>query len=62
MSGFTIVVKGEDGRGRTQMAEVIRLALIEKGFSDVAVVPIDKADYSQQPTPFRDTPIIIAEG
>jgi hypothetical protein len=60
MSGFTIVVKGEGGR--TQLAEVLKQALQEKGFADVAVVPCDKADLNQPSVPFREVPIVIVEG
>lgn len=60
MSGFTIVIKAADGQGRTQLAAVIRDALAEKGFTDVHVVPVDKADIPNGP--MKDLPVTIVEG
>lgn len=62
MSGITIVVKGEDGRGRTQIAEILKQALLDKGFTDVAVVPTEKADLNHVNIPFREQSVLIVEG
>lgn len=62
MSGFTIVVKGEDGLGRSQVAEILKHALQEKGFTDVSVICAEKTDIHTGTTPFREQPVLIAEG
>lgn len=61
MSDLVIVVKGADGKGRTQLVEVIRTALEAQEFKNVVVLPVRHADYHQGPTPFREQEILLIE-
>lgn len=39
----SIIVAGADGSGRTQIAEIIKNALLDRGFTDlVSIDPVDK--------------------
>lgn len=62
--GITIVVKGDNGTGRTQMVEVLKQALLDKGFTQVAVVDSGNkpADLYAGTESIRNQPILITEG
>lgn len=61
-NGITIVVKGLDGTGRTQLVEILKHALVAKGFTDVTALGNDgKLDLFEGTTSVRDQPILIVE-
>jgi len=58
---ITIVVKGADGVGRTQVVEQIKHALTGAGFKDVAVMDPGAVDMYAGDSTIRDVPIQIIE-
>ncbi len=62
MSDIVIVIKGADGKGRSQMAEVIRTALEAQDFKNVSVLMPSKHDIHSSSVPFREQEILIVEG